>query len=226
MQIIISEIYKKYNIPSNLQDHMLRAAAFAELLSENWRGTPINLQDIMTTMLIHDIGNIAKMDFTNYNDSNEEKDSRVYWETIKKKFIRKYGADDHIATFNIASELELNPRILWLVINKIFVHNEMIANLNDYDLKICAYSDQRTGPNGIVSLKDRFEELKKRYGKKPNASINHPRSGYLIESALKIEKQILKNTSIGSADILNEKISERKNNLLKYEIQTTNEKSI
>lgn len=202
----ISEIYKRYKIPSNLQKHMLMATAMAKLLCENWKGPSINQEDIVTTMLIHDIGNIAKMDFSNYDYLPEENRDINYWKGVQKDFIRKYGTDDHIATFNIASELKLRPRILWLVINKIFVHNEMIAASRDYNLKICAYSDQRTGPNGIVSLKERFDELKTRYGTKAAASINHPRAKYLIESAFEIEKQVLSFTSIGLTDVIEGRI--------------------
>ena len=175
MEISISEVYKKYSIPINLQKHMLRTAAIAKLICENWKGPSINQKDIITTMLVHDIGNIAKMDFSTIDSVPEEKKDINYWQKIKQEFIMKYGSDDHIATFNVVSELKVKSRILWMVINKIFVHNEMIANSSDYELKICAYSDQIAGPHGVVPLNERFDELRKRYGNKPNASINHPR---------------------------------------------------
>lgn len=220
MEISIAEIYKRYSIPLNLQEHMLRATAIAKLLCENWRGPSISQKDIITTMLIHDMGNIAKMDFSSYEVLPEENKDIAYWQSVKQEFIRKYGADDHVATFNIASELGLESRILWIVINKIFVNNEMIVTSSNYELKICAYSDQRAGPNGIVSLKDRFDELRKRYGDKANASINHPRSKYLIESAFEIEKQILEFISIGPSDIVNQTISDTMYDLLGHMIQT------
>ncbi len=221
MKMSISKIYKHYGVPLNLQNHMLRATAMAKLLCENWTGPLINQENIITTMLIHDVGNIAKMDFNNHDTLLEENKDIVYWQNIKQEFIRKYGTDDHIATFNIASELGLGSRILWLAINKIFVHNEMIAASNDCELKICAYSDQRTDPYGIVSLKDRFDELKRRHSDKPEASINHPRSKYLIESAYEIERQILRYTALESSEIVNKKISELMHNLSEYKIKTT-----
>ena len=216
----ISEIYNNYRVPLDLQSHMLRASAIAIVLCENWKGPPINQSDITTTMLIHDIGNIAKMDFNSGQFPPSSEREINTWRNIKRKFINKYGADDHIATFNIATELGLNPRILWLVTNKIFIHNEMIAKSDDYELKICAYADQRTGPSGIVSLNNRFDELKSRYGSKANASINHPRIRYLIKSAFIIEKQLLEFVSIEELEIANQKISHIMDDLRKYEIQT------
>lgn len=215
MKKMISEIYKINNIPINLQEHMLKAAALAKLLCEKWNGPSINQENIITTMLIHDMGNIAKMDSNNIGDLIEEKS----WDKFKQKFINKYGADDHVATFNIASKLGLNQRILWLVLNKIFIHNEMIAVSDDYELKICAYADQRVGPNGILSLENRFDELKERYGTKTNASINHPRSEYLIKSAFDIENQLLKFTTIETADTLNQIVSEMIHDMLSYSIR-------
>lgn len=220
MGISISEIYTKYSVPANLQEHMLRASAIAKLLCENWKGPSINQDNITAAMLIHDMGNIAKMDFNSGETLSGDMKIANTWQDIKQNFINKYGADDHIATFNIASEIGLKSQILWLVINKIFVHNEMIAASNNYELKICAYSDQRAGPSGIVSLKERFDELRSRYGKRANASINHPRIKHLIESAFEIEKQVLKFTSIESPDIANQRISGIMRDLLKYVIQT------
>ncbi|MEM3458979.1 MAG: hypothetical protein QXN36_00100 [Candidatus Bathyarchaeia archaeon] len=219
MEIAILEIYKKYNIPSNLQNHMLTATAMAKILCENWIGPSVNMDDIITTMLIHDIGNIAKMDFSAQNTLPEENKNINFWQNVQQEFIRKYGADDHIATFNVASELGLKPRILWLVINKIFVHNELIAASSDYELKICAYSDQRTGPQGIVPLRDRFKELKIRYRNRPNASINHPRIKYLIESAYKIEKQVLKFTSLRSSSITKNMVADKMKEVIEYAIR-------
>jgi hypothetical protein len=216
----IAEIYKTYRVPSVLQRHMLGSAALAQLIFEHWNGPLINKDIITTTMLIHDIGNIAKMDFRRGSELADEYGDTDYWRKIQGEFINKYGADDHIATFNVASELGLGKRVLWLVINKIFVHNEMISASNDYELKICAYSDQHIGPRGVVSLEERFSELRRRYGGRTNASINHPRIEYLIGSAFEIERQVLESTSLEPAQITGSAIAGMLGDLSKYEIGT------
>lgn len=217
----IAEIYELYRVPSVLQSHMLRSAALAQLICEHWDGPPIHKEVITTTMLIHDIGNIAKMDFGQGAEPIDEYGDANYWRRIQIEFIRKYGADDHIATFNVATELGLGRRILWLVINKIFIHNEMISASNDYELKICAYSDQHIGPRGVVSLEERFSELRRRYGSKTNASINHPRIEYLIESAFEIERQVMEFTSLESTQITELAIGAILENLPEYEMKTS-----
>lgn len=36
------EIYKKYHLPEHLQMHMLRVAAYSNLILDNWNGITIN----------------------------------------------------------------------------------------------------------------------------------------------------------------------------------------
>ena len=57
----INEIYKKLRVPLNLQMHMMRAAAAAELICDNWNGPAIKKADVIAALLLHDIGNIVKM---------------------------------------------------------------------------------------------------------------------------------------------------------------------
>jgi hypothetical protein len=97
----------------------------------------------------------------------------------------------------------------------------MIAASDDFDLKICAYADQKTGPDGIVSLKDRFTELRERYGNKSGASINHPRIEYLIRSSFEIERQILHFASIESAESVNSRVRMMTESLADYGITAT-----
>jgi hypothetical protein len=222
LEISIADIYQKYGIPLNLQEHMLRSAALTYLLCQKWEGPSINKQQILIVMLIHDMGNFAKIDYSKEEFLPSGDKDIYYWQKKKQDFINNYGADDHVATFNIASELGFDSSILWVVLNKIFINNEMIANSDNYELKICAYADQRVGPEGIVSLKDRFDELKERYGSKSNASINHPRSEYLIKAAFDIEDQVLSYTSIESSDTLNKKISSMIEKFLQYKITLEN----
>lgn len=41
------EIYKKYHLPENLQMHMLRVAACANLIIDNWIGEKIDKEAII-----------------------------------------------------------------------------------------------------------------------------------------------------------------------------------
>src|SRR5437588_9728526 len=61
----ILEVYRKYSIPTNLQLHMLRAAAIGKLITDHWNyqhGPAIDVSVIIKTLLLHDMGNIVKID--------------------------------------------------------------------------------------------------------------------------------------------------------------------
>jgi len=49
------QIYEEYMIPKNLQEHMLRVAALAEVLLENWTKGNIDKSEIIKACLFHDI---------------------------------------------------------------------------------------------------------------------------------------------------------------------------
>lgn len=59
----ISKIYDRFNILPNLRMHMHRTAAVAEIICDNWKGPQINKDTVVAVSLIHDLGNIAKMNF-------------------------------------------------------------------------------------------------------------------------------------------------------------------
>ena len=41
--------------------------------------------------------------------------------------------------------------------------NEEIMNSDSFEIKICAYCDERVSPHGVESIKDRLEDAKRRY---------------------------------------------------------------
>lgn len=43
----ISEVYKKYMTPKNLQEHMLRVAALSKIVGDNWTGSTNDRKHIL-----------------------------------------------------------------------------------------------------------------------------------------------------------------------------------
>ena len=56
----ISEIYEKYKIMPQLQEHMLRVTAVASLIAGKF-GKKLDKRTIITATLLHDLGNMAKI---------------------------------------------------------------------------------------------------------------------------------------------------------------------
>ena len=205
----IHQIYDRFKILPNLRLHMIRTAAVAELICDNWKGPKINKADVVAVCLIHDIGNIGKIDFD--NDLNpdlmgDEITRLGYWRKVREEIISKYGMDDHKATMRMCGELGINKRVKFLLDNKMFIRNDFTFESDDWELKICAYADQRVGPFGVISLKARFEDAKERYSNKQEHSLVHPKVESFVDCAFKIEKQILSNLSIIAGDMDDESV--------------------
>lgn len=187
----IISIYRSYRVPENLQFHMLQVAGIGKWLIDNWKGDDLKYDDVITTLLLHDILNIIKDPYTNLSNTFPEGYKRIaYWRAVQQRLKERYGNSDVDAVISVAEELGANERVLFLLKNKQFLNNEFTMNSNDFELKICSYADQRVSPYGILPIKKRLEEAVIRYKGIASASINNPNRENLIKNAEEIEKQI------------------------------------
>lgn len=207
----IIEIYKKYNLPENLQIHMLRVAACSNLIIDNWNGPDIDKQAIIRVSLLHDMGNMVKI------QENESKD--VEFLKIRKKYFDKYGTNDHEINLEIGKQEGLTEQELTILDGKRSRKNEETLKSNSYERKICAYCDQRVAPDGVVSIKERLEDAKVRYKNKPlSVWSNEEKANHLIECSLGIEKQIMEYCKLKPEDINDFSIKEYIEKLKTYNI--------
>lgn len=207
----ILEIYKKYNLPENLQIHMLRVAACSNLIIDNWKGQEINKQSIIRVCLLHDMGNMVKIpeDFS--------KDSEFL--KIRKKYFDKYGTNDHEINLEIGKQEGLTQKEIVLLDEKRSRKNEETFQSDSYERKICAYCDQRVAPNGVVGIKERLEDAKVRYKNRPlSVWSKEEKANYLIECALGIEKQIMEHCNLKPEDINDNSIKRYIEKLKEYNI--------
>lgn len=195
----IIEIYNKYHLPENLQMHMLRVAACSNLIMDNWNGKEIDKEGIIRVCLLHDMGNMVKIpeDF-----SNDEEFIK-----IRRKYFEKYGTNDHEINLEIGQVEGLSKKELIILDGKRSRKNEETLKSDSYEIKICAYCDQRVAPDGVVDLKVRLEDAKIRYKNKPlSVWSNEEKANHLIECALGIERQVMGNCNLVPDDINDENI--------------------
>ena len=179
----IIDIYNSYGIPERLQMHMLRVAACSKVIIKNWNGEKLDVEMLYRVLLLHDMGNLVKIP-ENECDNQKFRRKRAYYYSV-------FGNDDHAVSLQIGKELGLSEKELRIMEDKVFVNNEYILSCDSYETKIGAYCDQRVSPDGVLSLLERLNQAKIRYKNKPNSSMNNPRTDYLIECAVKIEKQVM-----------------------------------
>ena len=191
----IDTIYDRYQVPNNLRQHLYAVAAIGELISDHWSGPTLRRDQLRRVLLLHDIGNIVKMD-----------EAEGELAEIKRKTVEKYGSDDHVVSRAIAAELGFSNEDLDLMDQKVFVRNDETADGEDYTRKVGAYADQRVAPDGVRPLMDRLLEAKERYRDKPGSSMNNHRTDMLIRKAEEIEYQLTVYCPLVPHGIMNEAI--------------------
>ncbi len=208
----IIEIYNKYHLPENLQLHMLRVAACSNLIIDNWKGQELDREAIIRVCLLHDMGNIVKIP-EEFSDDEEFK-------KIRRKYFEKYGTNDHEINLEIGQIEGLSKDELTILDGKRSRKNEETLKSSSYEIKICAYCDQRVAPDGVVDLKARLEDAKVRYKDKPlSVWSNEEKANYLIDCALGIERQVMDCCTISIKDINDVSIEKYINDLKKFDIK-------
>ena len=207
----IIEIYNQYHLPKNLQMHMLRVAACSNLILDNWKGKTIDKQAIVRVCLLHDMGNMVKIPEKEIQDKD--------FIEIRRKYVREYGTNDHQINMVIGKKEGLTDKELEILDGKRSRKNEETARSDNYEIKICAYCDQRVAPEGVVSIKERLEDAKKRYKDRPlSVWSDEEKANRLIKCALEIEKQIMKYCDLKPEDINENSIQKYILMLQTYEI--------
>jgi hypothetical protein len=148
------------------------------------------------------MGNIIKFNLGKLPELLEPQGLK-YWQGVQAEFVLRYGKDEHAASIQIAREMKMPERVLELIDSSGFSQGLSNAKTNDWAKKICAYSDMRVAPKGLVSLEARLDDLRARY--------NQGQSNFQVrqfEDALReIEKQIFKHCNIRPEDITEVKVS-------------------
>lgn len=208
----------------NLAEHQLRVAGVAmqicDALDDN---VEINRDAILKACLLHDMGNIIKFKLDYFPEFLEPK-GLEYWQGIQNEFIKKYGDEEHEATFKIVKQLNPSDDILDILHSVGFSKTKNNEEIYDFNKKIACYVDLRVGPHGILSLEDRLSNLRDRYSKNGSTIITHKKltsvnSRDVFENAIRnIEKQIFSICKINPEDINDESVVKYIEELKKFEI--------
>ncbi|MFC1648409.1 HD domain-containing protein [Nanoarchaeota archaeon] len=198
----IDEIYDRYKVPMCLREHMKRVAYVADVICQYWKGRALNRDLIVATCLVHDLGNLVKMDFSNplsvfmLGEEAVKKDEFI---ALQKEMIKKYGAKEEDATLNLLMEIGVDTRMFFIVQHMTIRRIHEVLELGDNELMICKYSDLRVSPESIVSLEGRFREAKERYQGRPGFQDVHNEK-WLV-AAKEIEKKLFKHMNIKPEEI-------------------------
>jgi hypothetical protein len=217
----IIDIYQKYKIIPNLAEHQLRVAGVAEVICGHISPT-VNTRDVVTACLLHDMGNIIKfnLEVTQKMMPGKFTDEQInYWKQVKAGFVGKYGNDEHAASVAIAEEVGVGERVIELIESIGFNTGLINAVSNDYERKICAYSDMRVGPFGVIPLEERLADLRERYDHKVHQVGGSEQKRIDFENSLRmIEQQIFERCDIKPEEITAQAVTEKIKGLRGLEI--------
>lgn len=204
------QVYDKYNIPLNLQQHMLRVAALSQILVEKWSSKKLDSSSILHACLFHDMANIIKFDFSRPLLFTDKDRDVIYWKKVQSQIIEKFGENIHLATLKICREIGLNKKVLKLIENLDWDNTLKMLESKDIGSAISIYCDMRIGPAGIMTLTERIDDLETR-------NKNHDMT--LIRKAARLlENTLQKHISIGVNTINDSQLNSRFPVLLKMKI--------
>ncbi len=197
----VRQVYQEYQTPQTLQEHMLRVASLANILTNSWIGISLNKDAIVKACAIHDIAkpitfDLAKQAQYGMSESDIEK-LRQFQIEIKTK----YGEQEHQATIGICKTVGCDETTVRLVDNLEWKYIPRLLKENDLASLIPIYCDMRIGPKSILPLKVRLEEIKNR------VSGDDYEDNVVNGNAA--EQEILKNVDLDRNSITDEQLQQR-----------------
>lgn len=200
----IQEIYRKFNLPPNLQEHMLRVCGVVRFIEQHWVGEDqVDWQLAQQAALLHDLGNIVKFHLDETPEFLGKEQSRLeYWKNVQQEIIREYGSDDHAATKKMLTEIGASEDLVAIILSKTFGNVLLTKKSDNWPLKIMFYGDMRALPLRIGTLAERMEDTRQRM---PHYT-SRPDFEDLVAACLDIEKQIEKNLDVPVSAINNDSI--------------------
>ena len=211
----VSEVYKKFGIPPNLQEHMLRVYEVVCFIEKHWKGDDVDWKLVKKIALLHDMGNIIKFNLDKHPEFlGSEKSNIEHWKKVQREMIQKYGSDEEEATKMMLEEVGIDTNAMQIIQNKAFGNSVGVRNSTNWHLKILYYSDLRTLPFGVGTIEERLSDVR---GRMPKYT-SRPDFEDLVSACREIEDQIQKALDIQVSEINNSVIKLDKSILKNFEI--------
>jgi hypothetical protein len=148
-------------------------------------------KDIITKVnLLHDMGNIVKFDFNLYAVMGMSAVDVPYWTNVQKEYIEKYGRNEDIATDAILQELNVEHEVVRILGQHALEKAKYALENDNWGIKIIRISDSRISPQGVVTLSDRWSDIRRRYTNKDHRLSNPDEVTQREQMEHAIEKQI------------------------------------
>lgn len=195
---------------------MIRVASVAKMICDN-ADVELDTKNIVSASLVHDMGNLIKSDLKVFPDFFQP-EGVAHWEGVKADMIAKYGENEHRAAIAMIKEMGVSQEVRFYF--EAFGHAAATRVYEGDSLgeKIATYSDMRVGPHGIVSLKERMNDLRKRYTAKNVPGFDPESVNERAQMLREIETEIFNHCRIPTDAINDKTASEVQKRLWEWEI--------
>ena len=210
----IKKIYEKYQIPQNLQEHMLKVGALADILTDSWTGAKIDKTAVVQAALLHDLAKPMNFDLAKQAQFGMSPAEIDELEKLQNHLKEKFGTDEHVATVGVIKDLGCNSTVVRIVDSLEWSYIPRAIKDDDVESLIVIYCDMRIGFNGILTLDDRLADLKTRAGDEDFEE--HAKNGDALEALIN------KYVSIDINSITDEQINALFDKLLKSSLRNEN----
>ena len=148
--------------------HQLRVGAVCKIVAENFC-KEVDVQYITKLGLVHDMGNIVKFDLQDNIDRSKfgQIENLKYWQGVQRTVWEKYGKNAHEATIGMLVEARLTEFVPFIKEEERLYFAEAREEMLDKastEAIILLYGDCRVTPSGVVSYRERVNDLQDRYG--------------------------------------------------------------
>lgn len=183
-------------IPRNLQEHMLRVASLAKIILDHWSGPVVDKEAIIQACVFHDITKPINFDLAKQAQFGMSKTEISNLDKLQRRLRTSYGDNEHHTTVKVCKEIGCSPTAVKIVNDLEWSYIPSLLSKKDLESLIPIYGDMRVGPKGILTLKQRLEDLKARTGES-----EHEQNGIQLENLLS------SNVSIDLNEINDEQIN-------------------
>lgn len=212
----ITEIYKKYKINKGLQEHMIRVAAVAKMICDASK-VDLETENIVEGCLVHDMGNLIKSKMDTFPEFFDP-EGVDYWIKVKEEMIEKYDNDVHGATVSMVEDMNLEDKSVFYFRAIGGDDTQRVHAGGTLGEKIATYSDMRIGLHGAVSLKERMDDIRRRYIERNMEGFSSDDIDVREQRLADMEKDIFANSNIQPSDITDKSTEEIQDELWEWEV--------
>jgi len=228
-KIPITQLYKKYHVPKNLELHMFWVSALGQKIIDHWVGPKLHQKHTVSALLLHDIGNLVKFELNSswwlknmQKIVLEETNSTNFLNNLKKaqtQMIKKYGKNSELANVAILKEIGVEKGIIELIEDHSWERLTVALNTENWEEKIVEYCDLRVIPNGLTTVENRMNDLRQRYQHRDSSWADQESFQSRLSLVKQLEDQLEERTNIQLKTITHKEIESLVLPLSNYEIE-------